>query len=138
MILLPCLNVATRYKCALCQADDNKCRYSTPQDKSEVSLNVQLNSLQLTDTDRSQKPVRSVPSIASGSTTNQPATPAEGIAPNLQPTHAEKERRIRKALAIIETLCRHASHKLGGDDLDAVLKEVQELRDAIDDLERQA
>jgi hypothetical protein len=44
MILLPCLNVATRYKCALCQADDSKCRYFTPQEKSDVSLNVQLDS----------------------------------------------------------------------------------------------
>lgn len=82
--------------------------------------------------------MQSVPSFASGSTTNQPATPAEGIAANLQSTQAEKERRIRKALAVVEGLCRYASYELGEDDLGAVLKEVEELKDAIDDLEREA
>jgi hypothetical protein len=84
--------------------------------------------------------VQSVPSFASCSTTSQPATPAEGpsaSAVDLQPTQAAKERRVRKALAVVEGLCRYASHELKEEDLGAVLKEIEELRDAIAELERE-
>jgi hypothetical protein len=85
--------------------------------------------------------VQSVPSFTSCSTTSQPATPVEGpsaSAADLQPTQAAEKRRVRKALVVIEGLCRYASYELKEEDMYPVLKEVEELKDAIDDLEREA
>jgi hypothetical protein len=39
---------------------------------------------------------------------------------------------------VIEGLCRYASYELKEEDLGAVLKEVEELKDGIDDLECEA
>jgi hypothetical protein len=113
--------------------------YSSGQGRGQFSCS--LTGLKPPDIDRSQKPEQSVPPVASCSTKSQPTTPAEGPSANtvdLQPTQAAKERRVRKALAVVEGLCRYASYELKEEDMYPVLKEVEELKDAIDDLEREA